>query len=128
MHRVRLAVRENRLTSTISREDYVCAIEATGRGWLIEVDGIVVAFAVGNGDTGNIWALFVDPAHEGRGYGRRLHDAMVDWLFSLALERLWLCTEPNTRAQRFYESAGWIHTGMDEHGEARFERLAPAET
>lgn len=48
MHRVRLAVRENRLTSRITEEDYIPAIEETGRGWVVEVDGGVVGFAVGN--------------------------------------------------------------------------------
>jgi GNAT superfamily N-acetyltransferase len=47
---------------------------------VVEVRGEVVAFAVGDARDGNIWALFVAPGHEGHGYGRRLHDIMVDWL------------------------------------------------
>lgn len=124
MHRVRLAVGENRLTfSTITEEDYVAAIEQSGRGWVVELDGGVVGFAVANAATGNIWALFVDPAHERRGLGRRLHDATVAWLFAQGLTRLWLSTEPNTRAQRFYEAAGWQCHGIVEHGEALYELL-----
>jgi len=70
MHRVRLAVRENRLTSDrIRPEHYVPEISVTGRGWVVERDGVIVAFAIGNFVTGNIWALFVDPGLEGRGYG-----------------------------------------------------------
>jgi GNAT superfamily N-acetyltransferase len=126
MHRVRLSVRENRLTSSVVTEaDYVPAIEELGRGWVVEVDGAVVAFAIGNAITGNIWALFVDPGHERRGYGRRLHDAMVAWLFSRGLDRLWLSTDPNTRAQRFYEAAGWEHAGLLPSGEARYELRNP---
>lgn len=121
MHRVRLAVRENRLTSAITPADYIPALEETGRGWVVEVAGTVVAFAVGNARSGNIWALFVDPEHEGRGYGRRLHEAMVTWLFSCGLPRLWLSTTPGTRAQRFYEVAGWVYMGMLAHGEALYE-------
>ena len=129
MHRVRLAVRENRLTSSIiSEEHYVPAIEITGRGWVIEIDGNVVAFAVGNKDTGNIWALFVDPDHEGLGYGRRLHDAMVDWLFQNKISRLNLSTAFDTRAEKFYEKAGWIKTGKREHGEVYFELFNPTKT
>ena len=127
MHRVRLAVHENRLGSVVTEADYVPAIAETGRGWVIEVDGTVVAFAVGNEVTGNIWALFVEPGHEGLGYGRCLHDAMVEWLFLRGCKHLWLTTQPNTRAQRFYESAGWVHTGMLVNGEACFERHAPCE-
>lgn len=127
MHRVRLSVHENRLASIVTEEDYIPAIEEAGRGWVIELNGAVVAFAVGNRVTGNIWALFVEPGHEGRGYGRRLHDAMVEWLFAQGLKRLWLGTQPNTRAQRFYELAGWSHTGMLANGEASFERHVPTE-
>ena len=73
MHAVRVAVHENRLmTLAITEEHYIPAIESTGRGWVIENHGVVVAFAVGNSETGNIWALFVHPDHEGRGYGRAL--------------------------------------------------------
>ena len=91
MHRVRLAVRENRLTSdAVTEAHYLPAIEQTGRGWVIERRGEIVAFAVGNAQTGNVWALFVDPAHERLGYGKRLHDAMVDWLWAQGLPRLWL--------------------------------------
>jgi len=124
MHRVRLAVRENRLTSdAVTEAHYLPAIEQTGRGWVIERRGEIVAFAVGNAQTGNIWALFVDPAHERLGYGKRLHDAMVDWLWAQGLPRLWLTTEPGTRAQRFYETAGWRYTGVADHGDAGYELL-----
>lgn len=126
MHRVRLAVRENRLISTVITErDYIPAIESTGRGWVVESGGQVVAFAVGNSATGNIWALFVDPDHEGRGHGRRLHDAMVNWLWSQGLSRLWLTTTAATRAERFYRTAGWIESGRADDGELRFELSRP---
>ncbi len=122
MHRVRLAVRENKLTtSVVIEEDYVSAIEETGRGWVAEIAGSIVGFAVGNAITGNIWALFVDPQHEARGEGRRLHDVMVAWLFARGLERLWLSTEPDTRAQRFYEAAGWQRAGTLANGELLYE-------
>jgi GNAT superfamily N-acetyltransferase len=129
MHHVRLAVRENRLTSSGIREaHYLPAIESTGRGWVVEVDGAIVAFAVGNEHTGNIWALFVHPDHERRGYGRRLHDVTVAWLFSRGLEKLWLTTGPNTRAQGFYEAAGWQRTGIVSGGDVRYElSSAPAD-
>ncbi len=127
MRRVRSSVRENRLMSAaISRSEYVAAIEETGRGWVIEVDGRIVAFAVGNRRTGNIWALFVEPAYEGRGYGRKLHDAMIDRLWSQGVQRPWLTTAPYTRAARFYEAAGWIDSGRTEQGEIRFELQEPS--
>lgn len=123
IHRVRMSVRENRLVSTVITEaDTRRAIEESGRGWVIDVAGQVVAFAIGNKATGNIWALFVDPEHERRGYGRILHDEMVGWLRAQGLGQLWLSTEPGTRAERFYEKAGWKRAGMTGTGEVRFER------
>ena len=122
MHRVRLAVRENRLTSGVIREEhYGPEIERTGRGWVVTERDEVVAFAVGNRETENIWALFVHPEHEGKGYGRRLHDVMVEWLFSKGLERLWLSTGPGTRAQAFYEAAGWQFRRILPDGEYYYE-------
>jgi GNAT superfamily N-acetyltransferase len=126
IQRVRAAVRENRLVSTVIRdEDVRDAIERTGRGWVVESGGEIVAFAIGNAETGNVWALFVHPAHERRGHGRRLHDALVIWLWSTGCERLWLTTDPGTRAQRFYESAGWEVAGVTNRGELRYEKRHP---
>lgn len=122
MHRVRASVRENRLVSVaLSEQDYVTAIQETGRGWVVELQGTIVAFAVGNSQSGNIWALFVEPGHEGKGYGRQLHDIMVAWLWSQGRHRLWLTTDPGTRAERFYREAGWQQVGMAPDGEIRFE-------
>ncbi len=128
MHHVRMSVRENRLVSVqLTEADYVEAIEARGRGWVAEEDGRIVAFAIGDTIDGSIWALFVEPACEGRGYGRRLHDEMVSWLWAQGHERLWLTTDPGTRAQRFYEAAGWRTIGPGSRGELRLELYRPEE-
>lgn len=66
---------------------------------MIEQDGRIVGFAIGNAQSGNVWALFVEPSCEGLGGGRLLHDTMLDWLSSLGLRRAWLTTAPRTRAQ-----------------------------
>jgi GNAT superfamily N-acetyltransferase len=122
MHRVRLAVRENRLTSSAIREEhYIREITVTGRGWVITEAEAVVAFAVGNRETNNIWALFVDPQHERKGYGRRLLTVLVEWLFSQGVESIWLSTDPDTRAQRFYETAGWSFRRVLPDGEHYYE-------
>lgn len=123
---VRMAVRENVLASpSVTEASYIPAIETTGRGWVVEEDGLVVGFAVGNKVTGNIWALFVHPEHEGKGYGRALHRAMMAWLFSEGITRAWLSTQPKTRAHRFYVEAGWSYAGIEASGEAAFEMRAP---
>jgi GNAT superfamily N-acetyltransferase len=119
---VRRVVRENRLVSVVITDEQVRgAIEDTGRGWVVESGGEVVAFAVGNAGDGNIWALFVHPDHERRGHARRLHDTVVAWLWSRGLERLWLTTAPGTRAQSFYEAAGWERVPHVDGRELRYE-------
>jgi GNAT superfamily N-acetyltransferase len=121
IQRVRAAVRENRLVSRrIGDEEVRRHLEVLGRGWVIEVGGAVVAFAIADATVGHVWALFVDPAHEHRGYGRRLHDAMVGWLWSQGLQHLWLATDAGTRAARFYRAAGWRDAGTTPHGELAF--------
>lgn len=122
MHRIRLSVHENRLSSTsLSESDYWRATEMNGRGWVIESDGEIVAFAVGNASTGNVWALFVHPKCEGQGHGRRLLTVMSEWLWAQGRETLWLATKPNTRAAEFYTRAGWSQRGRFASGELRFE-------
>ena len=119
---VRGAVRENRLVSrVITDEEVRAAIEDTGRGWVVDAGGSVIAFAIGNATDGNVWALFVHPDHERHGHGRRLHDTMVAWLWSRGLERLWLTTAPGTRAQSFYEAAGWRRVKAQGAAELRLE-------
>jgi GNAT superfamily N-acetyltransferase len=128
MHSVRMAVRENRLTSgVITEQDYVDTLSA-GQGWIIEEDGQLAGFAIANAATANVWALFVDPAHEGRGHGRQLHDAMIEWMTSQPVARWWLTTEAGTRAERFYERAGWTRIGVTGAGEVRFERTLTRRT
>jgi GNAT superfamily N-acetyltransferase len=122
MHRVRMSVLENRLVSRqLSEQDYLIEIETTGRGWVVELAGTIVAFAVGNAANGSIWALFVEPGHEGKGYGRQLHKVMVAWLWEQGHDRLWLTTGAGTRAARFYEAAGWQQVEVTADGELRYE-------
>ena len=124
--RVRYAVTENTLTpGRIGEDELFDQIERTGRGWVVEEDGEIVAFAIGNATDGNIWALFVDPAAQGRGHGSRLHDVMVEWLFAQGLETLWLGTGNDTRARAFYEGHGWREAGPYGERETRYELVRP---
>lgn len=122
LHRVRLAVRENVLSrpELVTHADYVEHLERRGRGWLAQMGDEVVGFAVGRADDGNVWALFVDLRFEGRGIGGALHDTMVAWMFAQGLARLWLTTDPHTRAAEFYARRGWRSAGR-EGAEVRLE-------
>ena len=128
---VRYAVTENTLPrGKLDDEDLRREIEDSGRGWVVEDNGQVVAFAIGNVVTGNIWALFVQPDSQGRGHGDRLHTLMIDWLRDHGAPTLWLTTGEHTRAAGFYERRGWRRVSVSATGEARYElpATAPART
>jgi GNAT superfamily N-acetyltransferase len=111
---VRLAVRENVLSNPalVTYADNVDYLTRRGKGWVAEVDGRIVGFAIADLQDHSIWALFVHPDFEGRGIGRALHDTMLNWYFSQTSETVWLSTDPGTRAEAFYKKAGWKAVGM----------------
>jgi GNAT superfamily N-acetyltransferase len=124
MHVVRMSVSENRLSDPrrVTPEHYREMLEVRGKGWVCEVAGRIVGFAIADAVDRSIWALFVEPGHEGRGIGRALHDVMVEWLFQAGSEPVWLSTDPGTRAARFYAAAGWTAERTLASGELRFVR------
>lgn len=124
MHRIRLSVRQNRLAdpARISEQSYAPFI-ADGSAWLAEINGAIAGFAIIDVKKRSVWALFVDPAAEGQGIGRGLHDRMVGWARGEGLHRLSLTTAADSRAANFYRASGWSQTGITPDGEIRFERV-----
>jgi GNAT superfamily N-acetyltransferase len=123
---VRLAVKENALSNPalVTHDDYVDYLSARGKGWVCEDNNQVVAFAVGDLEKNNVWALFVQPGYEGQGIGRELLILLLDWYYGKTTETIWLSTAPNTRAANFYRSFGWKETGKLPNGELKFELTA----
>ena len=126
MHKVRMSVRENQLSdpTRVTEDDYRLFMEERGRGWVYESDNDIVGFGVVDLVDRNIWALFVDPQHEGKGIGSALLNAMVEHAFKEGSGPLWLTTSPGTRAERFYRQSGWREAGIAADGELRFELSA----
>jgi GNAT superfamily N-acetyltransferase len=120
---VRLAVKENVLSNPalVPYADYVDYLTRRGQGWVAEVGGRIVGFAIADLQDHNIWALFVHPGFDRQGLGRVLHDTMLDWYFAQTQEPVWLGTAPGTRAEAFYRKAGWRDMGIRGNGEVKFE-------
>lgn len=86
-------------------------------------------------NTGEVYAIYVDPDRWGQGIGRALlhagHDALSTAGFCDAV--LWVLQE-NSRSRRFYEQAGWFNDGQakrEDRGafvlnEVRYRRELPA--
>lgn len=80
---------------------------------------------------GELYALYVDPAHWGRGVGVALISAARSRLAALGFRKalLWVLAG-NVRAVRFYEMNGWVADGVrrmhERHGveipEVRYQR------
>jgi len=120
---VRHSVMENRLSDPSRVTDADCEDYLTrrGRGWVCQLGEEIIAFAIVDVSDYNVWALFVKPAHEKKGIGKKLMALMLDWYFSRTTETLWLSTGTNTRAEQFYRQQGWQDAGMQSPEERRFE-------
>ena len=80
-------------------------------------------------DAGEVISLYLLPEHMGKGYGRRLMQAMLDELRARGFGEVFLWVlEENERARRFYEKTGFECTddrmtgviGGKELGEVRY--------
>lgn len=128
LQKVRHSVKENVLSDPrlVTDEDCLDYITNRGKGWVAEIDGEIVGFAIADIAGSNIWALFIDPRFEKRGIGKKLHQTMMDWYFSITDKAVWLSTEPHSRAEHFYRTAGWKESGTYGKGEVKFEMTKEA--
>jgi ribosomal protein S18 acetylase RimI-like enzyme len=93
----------------ITEERTVAMLRGDHCGWLCEVAGMIVGFAMGDGSTGEIGVVAVLPKFENQGIGSRLLTAVEMWLCSLGWAELWLWTSADRKksAFAFYTARGW---------------------
>ena len=126
--RVRQSVRENLLlphqlaARGITEASVAASLSNSAEGWVVEVGGEIVGFAIADREDRELFALFVTPAFEGRGIGSRLHDVAVAWLWGSGAQSILLSTGKGTEAAGFYERRGWFKVGVDPFGDIRYQR------
>jgi GNAT superfamily N-acetyltransferase len=126
VHAIRMAVTENVLSDPSKVTDAEVDWYREQAIFLVaEVDGDVAGFTCANHQTGLIWALFLDKAHEGRGIGRALLDAALAGLVAAGHRQAWLTTSADTRAERFYRAHGWRDMGRELDGQIVFVKTLP---
>ncbi len=127
MFDIRTRVRENALTRAqlaelgITEPGITDAVQADDCAFVARMDGRVVGFAMIDAEAASLFALFVDPAREGMGIGRRLLAAAEEALFARA-DRIQLDTQPGTRADGFYRRCGWQVEAVIDGGDIRMTK------
>jgi GNAT superfamily N-acetyltransferase len=83
-------------------------------GWICEVEGKPVGFAMGNKDTGELWIIAVLPEFERQGIGSQLHNLTEDWLRSQGRKEAWLAVLQDVQVDgyRFFKNRNWIDDEM----------------
>ena len=79
------------------------------RGWLCEIDGEVVGFAIGDRTSGELWVIAVLSDFECRGIGQQLLTRVEGWLRAEGWDEIWLTTDVDEtlRCVGFYRRLGW---------------------
>ncbi len=115
LFKVRVATRENALSLSelerldITEESIKSAIDDSHCGWLYEVEGKTVAFAMGDYRAKEFTVIALLPEYENQGIGVRLLNKVEDWLLSKGCNEIWLTTDTDKslRAYGFYIKHGW---------------------
>lgn len=89
---VRNSVNENALSdpNLVTDQDCEGFLTERGKGWVCEINKVIVGFSIADLRENNIWALFVHPDFENQGTGRKLHDVMLNWYLDQTDEKIWL--------------------------------------
>ena len=129
MSAIRLSVTENRLSdpTRITGAMYIDYLECLGKSWVCEIDGAIAGFASADRGASSVWALFVSPALEGQGIGKRLLALVTEYLYSLGHDKVVLSTSADTRADVFYAAQGWERGKMINDVDVQYTLCKPRE-
>ena len=116
---IRRTLREVNYTSPKSELDYLIPhyspetmveLSRTGHTYVLEEDGQIVGSGTvlpDGGTEAEIVAAFLAPESIGKGYGRKLFEALEADELAVKAERVWLTS--SDMALGFYEHMGWVN-------------------
>ncbi|MFZ1661660.1 MAG: GNAT family N-acetyltransferase [Paracoccaceae bacterium] len=105
----------------ITPESAAEALRTRQTGFLLEDQGEVVGFCIGDRLTGEVVVLALLPEYEGRGWGRQLLTLVHEVLIAEGHQTIWLwaSADPAVRASGFYARFGYAPNGEMEHGDIK---------
>ncbi|CAM3145235.1 MULTISPECIES: GNAT family N-acetyltransferase [Pseudomonas] len=126
---IRTAVRQNHLSHEqladlgITPQVLADSIREAPCIWVAQVNGVLAAFSMVDLAEGEVFAMFVLPAYEGRGLGRRLMAVAEAALFERH-DSVFLVTDgrDEIRANGFYQRLGWSKVGQVDGDDVRYEK------
>jgi GNAT superfamily N-acetyltransferase len=122
MSEIRFAVRENQLWNPAAIGPTVDWLFEHSTFWVWEENDAIQGFSAADPRDGSIFALFVDPAYEGRGIGHALLPLACDILREAGHASAVLTTDAGTRAERFYRRDGWSEIARQDDGQIVFRK------
>lgn len=124
---VRTSVVENHLSREemhqmgITESAVANMIQNTLCAWVAVENEKIIGFSMILPDDGCLFAAFVLPEYEGRGAGRRLVKVAEQELFKYH-DTVWLETDKNSRAAKFYLHLGWVNKMDIDEADIRLEK------
>ncbi len=117
--RIRVSTRENHFNMEhlaevgVTPQSVAEWLEGPVKGWLCEVSGKPVGFAMADCATAEVIVVACYPEFENQGIGKMLMLKLHDWLWSFEHKEIWLWSnpDPSVRAYGFYRKLGYRPTG-----------------
>ncbi|MCU4674669.1 GNAT family N-acetyltransferase [Catenovulum sp. 2E275] len=82
-----------------------------GKGWVYTDNNGICGYVIGSKKESTIWALFIAPEYQGKGIGKALLKTATNWLNENGIQKIYLSTAVNSKAEHFYQHLGW-HRGI----------------
>jgi GNAT superfamily N-acetyltransferase len=117
---IRVSTKENHFSMAdlaqvgVTPESIAEWLEDSVKGWLCEISGKPVGFAMADSKTAEVLVVACYPEFEKKGIGRALMHIIQDWLWSFGHDEIWLWSDPDPciRAYGFYRKLGYEPTGV----------------
>ena len=125
---VRTSVKENYLSREemeqmeITESVVTDMIDESRCAWVAVDDGKVIGFSMILPDEGCLFAAFVLPEYEGKGVGGSLVKLAEQEVFKHH-KTVWLETDKNSRAAKFYMRLGWVKKENVSESDIRLEKV-----